>query len=76
MLGQLRPAQVVGARKNRRLFVERLKAIEHDYPAQEFAHLNVVADNYRTHTAEAVQVWPGHHPRFELVFLPSHGPRA
>jgi transposase len=67
---------VVGERKNRWLFIELLKALERACPAQKFARLYVVVDNYRIHTAKAVQAWVGDHPRFELVFLPSYCPRA
>jgi putative transposase len=67
---------VVGERKNRWLFIELLKALDRACPAQKFARIYVVVDNYRIHTAKAVQEWLGQHPRFELVFLPSYCPRA
>ncbi len=66
----------VGERKNRWLFIELLKALDRACPAQKFARVYVVVDNYRIHTAKAVQEWLGHHPRFEVVFLPSYCPRA
>ena len=67
---------VVGERKNRWLFIELLKALDRVCPAQRFARIYVVVDNYRIHTAKAVQEWLATHPRFELVFLPSYCPRA
>ncbi len=67
---------VVGERKNRCLFIELLKAIERACPAQKFTRIYVVCDNYRIHTAQAVQAWLAKHPRFEVVFLPSYCPRA
>jgi transposase len=67
---------VMGERKNRWLFIELLKALERACPAQKFARIYVVVDNYRIHTAKAVCEWLATHPRFELVFLPSYCPRA
>jgi transposase len=67
---------VMGERKNRWLFIELLKALDRACPAQKFARIYVVVDNYRIHMAKAVQEWLGHHPRFELVFLPRYCPRA
>jgi transposase len=67
---------VMGERKNRWLFIGLLKALERACPAQKFARIYVVVDNYRIHTAKAVQEWVGRHPRFELVFLPRYCPRA
>jgi len=67
---------VVGERKNRFLFIALLKAIDRACPARQFTRIYVVADNYRIHTAKAVQAWLAQHPRFEVVFLPSYCPRA
>lgn len=67
---------VVGERKNRFLFIDLLKAIDRACPAQKFASVYVVVDNYRIHTAKAVVEWLAQHPRFALVFLPSYCPRA
>jgi transposase len=74
MTGQL--LSVVGERKNRWLFIELLKMLDRACPAQKFTRVYVVVDNYRIHTAQAVVAWLGHHPRFELVFLPSYCPQA
>jgi transposase len=35
-----------------------------------------VADNYRIHKAKAVEEWLKHHPRFEVLWLPSYCPKA
>lgn len=35
-----------------------------------------MADNFKIHTAKAVQAWLKQHPRFELVWLPSYCPKA
>ncbi len=67
---------VVGERKDRFLFIELLKAIERACPAQKFARIYVLCDNYRIHTAKAVGAWLAQHPRFEVVHLPSYCPRA
>lgn len=67
---------VTGERKNRWLFIDLLKLIDKKCPAQKFARLYVVADNYRIHTAKAVGEWLAAHPRFEIVFLPSYCPQA
>ncbi len=63
-------------RKNRWLFIDLLKVIDHRCPAAKFTRVYVVVDNDRIHTAKAVQAWLGQHPRFELVCLPSYCPRA
>ena len=67
---------VVGDRKNRFLFIDLLKVMNHKYPVAKFTTVYVVVDNYRIHTAKAVVEWLREHPRFELVFLPSYCPRA
>src|SRR5215210_928852 len=72
--GQL--LSVVGERKNSWLFIELLKMLDRACPAQKFTRVYVVVDNYRIHTAQAVVAWLAHHPRFELVFLPSYCPQA
>lgn len=71
-----RMLDVVGERKNRWLFIELLKTLDRVCPAVKCARVYVVVDNYRIHTAKAVQEWLTQHPRFELVFLPSYCPRA
>ncbi len=63
-------------RKNRFLFIDLLKVIDHRCDAAKFTRIYVVVDNYRIHTAKAVGQWHQAHPRFELVFLPSYCPRA
>ncbi len=67
---------VVGERKNRWLFIDLLRVIDHQCPAVKFTRIYVVVDNYRRHTAKAVVEWLAQHPRFELVFLPAYCPRA
>jgi transposase len=71
-----RMLSVVGERKNRWLFIDLLKVIDHRWSAAKFTRVYVVVDNYRIHTAKAVQAWLSKHPRFELVFLPAYCPRA
>ncbi len=71
-----RIVHVVGERKNRFLFIDLLTMIDQKYPAAKFTTVYVVADNYRIHTAKAVEAWLAAHPRFEVVFLPSYCPRA
>jgi hypothetical protein len=36
----------------------------------------VVVDNYKIHKAQAVGRWLAVPPRFELLWLPTYGPRA
>ena len=67
---------VTGERKNRFLFLDLLEALERACPARRFGRIYVVADNYKIHTAKAVQAWLQAHPRFELVWLPSYCPKA
>ncbi|MCA1626033.1 MAG: IS630 family transposase [Acidobacteria bacterium] len=67
---------VVGERKNRWLFLDLLKVIDHRCLTVKFTRIYVVVDNYRIHTAQAVVAWLAAHPRFELVFLPAYCPRA
>jgi len=71
-----RIVHVVGERKNRFLFIDLLKALDHKYPVAKFTTVYVVADNYRIHTAKAVEAWLAAHPRFEMVWLPSYCPKA
>lgn len=67
---------VTGERKERWLFIDLLKLIDKKFPAQKFARLYVVCDNYRIHTAKAVGEWLAAHPRFEIVCLPAYCPQA
>lgn len=67
---------VVGERKNRWLFIDLLKVIDQRCRAAKFTRVYVVVDNYRIHTAKAVQQWLQGHPGFELVCLPAYCPRA
>ena len=36
----------------------------------------MVVDNYKIHTAKAVEQWLAAHPRVNLLLLPTYGPRA
>ena len=67
---------VTAQRKHRWLFIDLLKLIDRRCPARQFTRLYVVCDNYRIHTAKAVEAWLAVHPRFELIFLPSYCPQA
>jgi transposase len=67
---------VTSERKNRWLFIDLLMAIGRAYPAAKIEKIYVVADNYRIHKAKAVVEWLGHHPRFEIIWLPSYCPKA
>lgn len=71
-----RMLSVVRERKNRWLFIDLLKVIDHRCSAAKFTRVYVVVDNYRIHTAKAVGQWLAAQPRFELVFLPAYCPRA
>jgi transposase len=67
---------VTGEKKDRHLFINLLESINRSCGATKFQRVSVVVDNYRIHTAKDVAAWLAHHPRFELVFLPSYCPRA
>ncbi len=67
---------ITGERKDRWLFIDLLQLIDRRCPAAKFTRLYVVCDNYRIHTAKAVEAWVALHPRFELVFLPAYCPQA
>ncbi len=65
---------VVGERKNRYLVIDLLQAIERKFPQSNKIYL--IADNYRIHKAKVVMEWLAHHPRIEIVWLPTYCPRA
>jgi putative transposase len=65
---------VVGERKNRWLVIDLLRRLDQQFPTATKIYL--VADNYRIHKAKAVEGWLQHHPRFEIVWLPSYCPQA
>ncbi len=67
---------VTAERKDRWLFIDLLKLIDRRCPAAKFTRLYVVCDNYRIHSARAVETWLAAHPRFELGWLPSYCPQA
>ncbi len=67
---------VCGERKNRWLFIDLLMLLDRKFPAAKVSKIYVVADNYRIHKAQAVVEWLAHHPRFEIVWLPSYCPNA
>jgi putative transposase len=66
----------VGARKTNALFRALLGILEACYPAERYTRLYVVVDNYKIHTAKAVEQWLAAHPRVTLLFLPTYCPRA
>jgi transposase len=65
-----------GTRKTNELFRDLLDALERHYPARRYDRIYVVADNYSIHKAQAVQHWMRAHPRSQLLWLPTHCPRA
>ncbi len=65
---------VCGERKNRWLVIDLLRRVDRQFPTATKIYL--VADNYRIHKAKAVEEWLHHHPRFEIVWLPSYCPKA
>jgi transposase len=72
--GQLRHR--TGAKKNRFLFLDLLRALDRAYPGVCFRRVYVVADNYSIHTAGDVRRWLARHPRFVLLWLPCYCPKA
>jgi putative transposase len=65
-----------GPRKNNALFRDLLSLLDARYPAEQYAHLYVVVDNYKIHKAKAVEQWLATHSRVTLLFLPTYCPRA
>jgi transposase len=65
-----------GPRKTNGLCRELLQRLDDTYPAPPCRRVDVVVDNYKIHKARAVEQWLANHPRFELLFLPTSGPRA
>lgn len=65
---------VVAERKNRFLVIDLLSTLERKFSAASKIYL--VADNYRIHKAQVVEQWLRHHPRFEIIWLPSYCPKA
>jgi transposase len=66
----------LGPRKTNALFRDLLSVLDARYPAEQYARLYVVVDNYKIHQAKAVEQWLAAHPRFTLLFLPTYCPRA
>lgn len=66
----------LGPRKNNGLFRALLTLLDSTYPAPAVTRIYVVVDNYCIHKAKAVEQWLAHHPRFELLWLPTYCPRA
>ena len=69
-------AHCVWFRKTTGLFLDLLATLDRVYPAAEFTHLYVVADNAKIHKAVEVEKWLAVHPRLELLFLPTYCPKA
>ena len=65
-----------GAKKNRFLFLDLLRALDRAYPGVRFRRVYVVADNYSIHTAGDVRRWLACHLRFVLLWLPCYCPKA
>jgi putative transposase len=81
LAGALDPAtgtlhHCVGPRKTNALFRDLLGLLELKYPAERYTRVYVVVDNYKIHTAKAVEQWLAAHPRVRLLFLPTYCPRA
>jgi putative transposase len=66
----------LGARTTNALFRDLLGILEERYPAEPYARLYVVVDNYKIHKAKAVEQWLATHPRVTLLLLPTYCPRA
>jgi transposase len=65
-----------GAKKNRFLFLDLLRALDRAYSRVHFRRVYVVADNDSIHTAGDVRRWLARHPRFVLLWLPRYCPKA
>jgi transposase len=71
-----RTQHCVGYRKTTGLVLDLLVTLDRTYPAAQFTHLTVVADNAKIHKAAEVEKWLTAHPRFALLFLPTYCPKA
>jgi transposase len=71
-----RTQHCVWYRKTTGLFLDLLVTLDRTYPAAQFPHLTVVADNAKIHKAAEVEKWLTLHPRFTLLFLPTYCPKA
>jgi putative transposase len=65
-----------GERKTNVLFRHLLDLLQSRYPAQQYDRVYLVADNYRIHKAQAVPQGLAAPPHFEVLWLPTYGPRA
>jgi hypothetical protein len=65
-----------GTKKNRFLFLARLRALARASPRVYFRPASVVADNYSIHTAGDPRRWLARHPRLVLLWWPCSGPKA
>jgi transposase len=66
----------LGPRKNHGVFRALLTLLDITYPASGMTRIYVVVDHYGIHKAKAVEQWLAHHPRFEVLWLPTYCPRA
>jgi DDE superfamily endonuclease len=66
----------VGPRKTNQLFRDLPNTLESRSPVRYYDRIFVVVDNYKIHQAQAVERWLAAHSRFELLWLPTYGPRA
>lgn len=66
----------VWCQKRTGLFLDLPDAVHQAYPARRWDKVTIVVDNYKVHTAKAVEKWLAAHPRVELLFLPTYCPQA
>ena len=66
----------LGPRKTNALFRDLLTELDARYPAEHYARLYVVVDNYKIHKAKLVEEWLAAHPRVTLLWLPTYCPRT
>jgi transposase len=65
-----------GAKKDRFLFLDLLRALDRADSRACFRRVYVLVDNYSIHTAGDVRCWLARHPRFVLLWLPRYCPKA
>ena len=66
----------VGPRQTHELFRELVQRLDDAYPTPPDKRIDGVVDNDTIHQANAVEQGLAKNPRFELLFLPTYGPRA
>jgi|SRR5262245_16897314 len=66
---------VIGKAKTNFFFRQLPSALD-QLCGPKFKRIFIAADNYKIHTARAVERWLERHPRFQVLWLPSYCPQS